>query len=324
MSVKMELYMNVGKFINDHKLLCKLTLGLAIVGYMGYKAVKWIAVKLGLVKKTDKLAQQTLLPQGTSTIPPQDLKGRKIGVEKPTNTAEILPVPTEEHLKTVQSPKSVKEYLDEEYKGDTSTSKKYRTRLQNIEKHYDKHQIYSVRGDGNGFCNAAVAGLLSIPNIRENIADILRKKLQTDNPNATPYEIKTKFKEYHDFNSVIYGLVTIQNPLENFTFNTAFSRVIRYMLSSASKDLCSPTNGEETGMYAIWVLNDIFNTQAKMIVLEGPKEVDPEAPDSAHVAGGKTLNEGVSVVNFTGNVNSESNKPEFLIIRKNDSFITLT
>ena len=54
--------MIIGKFISNHKLLCGMTLGASIVGYMGYKVVKWIVVKRGLVKETDKLAQETLSP----------------------------------------------------------------------------------------------------------------------------------------------------------------------------------------------------------------------------------------------------------------------
>jgi hypothetical protein len=333
--------MNVGKFVSNHKLLCGLTLGLAIVGYMGYKAVKWIAVKLGLVKKTDTVVQQMLSPQETSTPPLPDLKDRKIEVEKATTNKEEAPVvekpnPIEEYLKIVQSPKSVEKYLDEEYKGDTSTARKYRARLEYIEKHYDKHQVYSVRGDGNCFCNAAVAGLLSIPNNRKKIAAILREKVKTDknyikpDPNSTADHL-TKFQKDDDFNIVLDGLLTrtdltTQNLLEDFNFTAAFSRVIRYILSTTSKDLCSSTNGEETDMYSIWVLNDIFNTQAKMIVLAGLTAVDPELPNIAHVACGKSLNvdEGASNVTLNTNVNSESNKPEFLIIRKSAHFITLT
>ena len=67
---------------------------------------------------------------------------------------------------------------------------------------------------------------------------------------------------------------TSENLLEDFNFTAAFSRV-----STASYDLCSPTSGEETDMYSIWVLNDIFNTQAKMVVLVGAKGSDPESPD---------------------------------------------
>ncbi len=188
--------MIVGKFISNHKLLCGMTLGLSIVGYMGYKAVKCIVVKLGLVKETDKVAQQTLSPQQTNkTTPSSHLKGRK----------------KDERKQIVQSPKLVQAYLDEVYNGGTPAAEKYRARLQSIEEYYNKPLVYPVRGDGNCFCNAAVAGLLSIPNCRENIALILREKLHTNqsyiqpDPTSTKDHL-TKFNKEDDFALVLSGL----------------------------------------------------------------------------------------------------------------------
>ena len=137
----------------------------------------------------------------------------------------------------------------------------------------------------------------------------------------------TKFNKEQDFNLVLRGLKSdksTQSLLENFNFTASFSRIIRHLLSTASADLCSSTNGEETDMYSIWVLNAIFNTQAKMIVLAGPKTVDPESSDWISVAGGKALYEGVSDVYLRQSDHSEPSKPEFLIIRKNAHFITLS
>jgi hypothetical protein len=77
-------------------------------------------------------------------------------------------------------------------------------------------------------------------------------------------------------------------------------------------------------MLAIWLLNDIFKINAKMVVLVAPSltGADPESPDSAYVVGGKTLYTGVSNVNLTTD-STESEKSDFLIVRKSAHFITV-
>lgn len=66
---------DVNNFIDNHKLLCRATLGLAIVGYaigkfMG-KLVRLIGEKVGAVKKTDHLFQETVkTPDQLISVPP--------------------------------------------------------------------------------------------------------------------------------------------------------------------------------------------------------------------------------------------------------------
>lgn len=51
---------NVSKFIKDHIPLCVCTLGLAVLGYLGYHAVRWIINKCHKTKKIDQVAQTTI------------------------------------------------------------------------------------------------------------------------------------------------------------------------------------------------------------------------------------------------------------------------
>ena len=304
--------MNVGNFVSNHKLLCGLTLGLAIVGYMGCKVVKWIVSKLGLVQKTDNVANQTL----------SKINNPIKGLQKP-------PV-IEEHLRIVQDPKSVQDYLNEEYKGFTPQAIKYRKRLELIGKYYEKNTIYPVRGDGNCFCNAAVAGLLSIPNNRVNIIHVFEKKKNTNqnyikpDPNSTTEHL-THFNKDKDFKIVLAGLadtnLTTEALFKDFEFTAAFARVIRYLLSTQSEG-CA-TNGQEMDIDDVWSLNTIFNTRVEAIVLAAPlKDFDPELPDSAYTTGSACIN--IRYLDLKSAVNPPFNKPEFLIIRKGAHFIALT
>jgi len=49
------------KFTSDHVLLCACTLGLAIIGYLGYRAVMWIVDKCSKTQKIDDVARRTLV-----------------------------------------------------------------------------------------------------------------------------------------------------------------------------------------------------------------------------------------------------------------------
>ncbi len=52
--------MDVKAFYSHHKRLVIGTLGFAVVGYIGYKTACWILKKLGIIKKTDDVAQNIL------------------------------------------------------------------------------------------------------------------------------------------------------------------------------------------------------------------------------------------------------------------------
>ena len=44
---------NVFKGIKDHISLCTCTLGIALLGYLGYRAIRWIINKCSQIQKTD-------------------------------------------------------------------------------------------------------------------------------------------------------------------------------------------------------------------------------------------------------------------------------
>lgn len=61
----------ITKFIKEHALLCAGTLGLAVVGYLGYHAILWILEKSELIKKIDSIAKAifgTRQPQQVPTV----------------------------------------------------------------------------------------------------------------------------------------------------------------------------------------------------------------------------------------------------------------
>ena len=51
---------NLSKFVRDHIPLCVCTLGIAILGYLGYHTVRWIINKCHKTEKIDQVAQKTI------------------------------------------------------------------------------------------------------------------------------------------------------------------------------------------------------------------------------------------------------------------------
>lgn len=51
---------NVSNFVNDHIPLCVCTLGTAILGYLGYHAVRWVINKCHKIEKIDLVAQKSI------------------------------------------------------------------------------------------------------------------------------------------------------------------------------------------------------------------------------------------------------------------------
>lgn len=51
---------NLSKFVKEHTPLCVCTLGIAILGYLGYHAVRWIINKCQKTEKIDQVAQKSL------------------------------------------------------------------------------------------------------------------------------------------------------------------------------------------------------------------------------------------------------------------------
>lgn len=60
---------NVSKFVKDHFPLCVCTLGIAIIGYLGYHAVRWIINKCQSIDKIDHVGQKNINNQPSSNSP---------------------------------------------------------------------------------------------------------------------------------------------------------------------------------------------------------------------------------------------------------------
>lgn len=56
---------NVAKFVKDHIPLCVCTLGIAVLGYLGYHAVRWIKNKCHKTEKIDHVAQKNISNQSS-------------------------------------------------------------------------------------------------------------------------------------------------------------------------------------------------------------------------------------------------------------------
>ncbi len=53
---------NISQFVKDHIPLCACTLGMAIIGYLGYHTIKWIIDKCSKTEKTDRVARRHIAP----------------------------------------------------------------------------------------------------------------------------------------------------------------------------------------------------------------------------------------------------------------------
>lgn len=337
--------MNIGILVSNPTLLCGSILGLAIVGYMGYKAVEWIASKLELVTKTDTVACATLSPQATNGVPsgsaaaqssqPRAIKPAMRAAPAQTDNSQarakirqqaqaLFDGPQqklEEHEKIVTSPQSVDTHLAKEYKGKNDRVTKICQRLKSIQNHYGLNTIYSVRGNGNCFCNAAVAGLLSTSD-RAELAVILEKNRNIDGEYIAkdPGIAEENPNKDLDFEIVRIGLEGLKSSadlLKHEKFTAAFSRVIRYILSREATGVeCLAINGENIEPESILHLNKIFGVNASAVVLTG-KSIDSEESHITFVA-----NKG-GLVLFNLKTQPKS-KTDFLIVYVSGHYIALT
>lgn len=53
----------VSEFIKDHTPLCLCTLGIAVIGYLGYRAIQWIIHECCCTEKIDRTFRTTIDPQ---------------------------------------------------------------------------------------------------------------------------------------------------------------------------------------------------------------------------------------------------------------------
>lgn len=63
---------NVSKFVRNHIPLCICTLGIAVPGYLGYHAIRWIINKCHKTEKVDQIAQRTVGSVSPQRVPPSN------------------------------------------------------------------------------------------------------------------------------------------------------------------------------------------------------------------------------------------------------------
>jgi hypothetical protein len=350
--------MKIEKFIQEHKALCVLSAGTAILGYMGYKAVRWILKKIGLIAKTDQLARQTISDYGSRGLKKSKTPSRHYtssSSESSDSESSDSEGPTIRSLPSIRSlfipslripivgkKQSVASFIKSEFSGETSRSKKYINRLSNISKYFNKLSIYPTQGDGNCFCNAAIAGLIEIMHADagryRQMSTIL---LERGCSHSAPY-IKD-FSQEADFNLVIDRLS--QQPalslLNDDAFAVSFSRIIRHLIVCEIEDKHLPLREivREDGDYidtdAITVLNSIFDINAQAAVLSAPSNTgaDLDRSDTAYIVSGrKAVPDGLPRAGFAEGESpflvdlSKENRnrpPEFLIIRQGAHFIAM-
>ena len=64
---------NVSEFVKEHPYITAASLGLAAIGFLGYRAIQWILIKCGIIEKIDNVATKALIPNQKK---PVDLKSK--------------------------------------------------------------------------------------------------------------------------------------------------------------------------------------------------------------------------------------------------------
>lgn len=334
---------NLTRFITEHKILCLLSCGTAIIGYLGYRTVKWLLQKSGITAKTDEVARGkihthtplknqaspiSLRPVQKDTIPQIQLSlSKKIDIE-----INVPPI--------ISKRQNVTDFIHENFQKKTDHNEKYSRRLKSIASAFGKEWIYAVRGDGNCFCNAAVAGIVNHLNTHPErrlpflkIVEDHRSKSDAyvspdktaDAENNIP-EHNVNFSKEKDFDTVINGL---KDPIDfsdkllsNFDFSAGFSRIIRYILFCHRKELGLDEReiplacGKEIDMGAIPLFNQIFNLNAGLAVFQGKPPFDlPKADEFLAVKGQDPVPIQIN--------HGEKNDADFLILSKTGHFFAM-
>lgn len=58
----------IAEFVQEHPYLTAVTLGTAVIGFLGYRAILWVLIKCGLVEKVDNVAIKTLSIPSKKTV----------------------------------------------------------------------------------------------------------------------------------------------------------------------------------------------------------------------------------------------------------------
>ena len=320
---------SISKFVSDHKALCILTGGTAVIGYMGYKCLKWLLEKVGIIAKVDEVGRANIQTPQSSTISDR--------AEDQVASSFGPPI--------VERGLSVREYNQNEYGGGTENAQKYSNRLQLISSFFNKEVVYPVRGDGNCFCNAAIVGLIHLiqadPRNRAKFINILQEYAAREDLYVTPDTndnvpaYSRTFSKQKDFDLTIRYLqrehIGVEDLTTKFDVAASFSRIIRYMIYCNQEDAGFPANeislesGQAIDMNAVVIFNGIFDLNSKMAVLKADSnEANPQQAKDVYVVKGKDLYANSTAVLDMTQQNARPDKEcDFLFVRKEGHYIAL-
>lgn len=203
----------------------------------------------------------------------------------------------------------------------------YQKRLLAISNRFHTPHVYPVRGDGNCFCNAAVAGIITCLVKRPELKSSIITKIKNAEASNFPYitsdtshnalEYGVNFSKANDFKKVLKKLEdqTDLEILNDFDFTSKFSRVIRYMLliEGNNQDAQLRTFGNEMEATFIYGLYRIFNLNIKLAVLENNNQlVDPKDPNEYGVT------DPLDEIN-----NTKNDKADFVIVLKSAHYFAM-
>lgn len=244
----------------------------------------------------------------------------------------------------VQKGMSVEEYAHEEYKGNTEKSKKYTQRLHHISAYFNKNLIYPVRGDGNCFCNAGLAGLVLLmvrnSEIKERVIQVLieyafrTEAYVTPDLSDNPPVYSKNFTKQEDFDLAIRFLSEgslSSVDFRDYDFASSFSRILRYIICCNQKSAgfapneMSLESGSEIDMNAVVILNTLFDINSKVAVLQcNLNQANPAKPEEVYLIQGKDIfDNSTSIVDTTQNNENRNSSCDFLLIRKDAHYIVL-
>lgn len=234
MSVGNRLINDVREFVTHNKVLCACTLGLAVLGYLGYRGVKWVLEKVGVIQQVDSVATKVIsqrihqpslhkigqihrktrpksiaspqLPVGDQekeTVRPPSKRLRNTNVPETTSITPTSPWVGNQGPQIIQSHQSVEGFVNSSYSGAaTERNKKYSERMRNISQYFAKNDVYPVRGDGNCFTNSAVAGLLYVMGKDRKRSQEIAQLISSYETRDTPYILPDVTQTAPQYNKV--------------------------------------------------------------------------------------------------------------------------
>ena len=358
---------NTGDSTSDsssmYPFLATIAVGMACAGYVYIKSQ---FETTPVVQKTKDIAKEILQPvacsqeavdpneilQGMSDIPPdlfRDIMGnisggqssflppRSLtrGLELSREDRAMLPPEALEEPHVVQAGLDITAFNEHNFSGNTELAQRSSRRLESICKFFGVDNFIPVRGDGNCFFNAAVAGLFNYidhnPGKKRDIIDrlegyrgSLRPYVLEDTNITAPAYSKGFYKE-GDFELVIRELRD-NAPEELVTkdqFTSAFARVLRYALNhSCEEEDVGQRSGCEVDMIAIWALNSLFGINAKLAVLEGASHADINGPSSFFLMHGDMAHSDQDIIDITRPYPIRDHEADFIIIRKSGHYFS--